>query len=215
MTDAEAKGEGNLQARSIRRSSMLLAYPFPGRTVTVLCAARSSVYRAIPGVDTITRTRNAWHVNPQGPIVAHPPCRCWSRAKMLSSMTTLKRIEEMLLGMECVRLVIKNGGVLEHPAHSRLWACAHLPRPESSDHSSNVWSICIDQANYGYPCCKPTWLLFSRISAKDVLFCNWNLAPGTLKRQMDVTPGLRSRTPADFAAFLIRCANHSRPTGEV
>lgn len=179
--------------------------------ITVLCAARSSVYRAIPGLDVFTRSRDAWTARPSGPVIAHPPCRCWCRAWPLSAMTVKTRIIEMLLGMECVRLVIHNGGILEQPAHSRLWKCASLPGPSEPFAHRHAWTIELDQAQFGHRASKPTWILFSGIRPSAVNLNGWQLQQEQVRSMATMTPGQRSSSPPLFARFLVQCAASARP----
>ena len=121
-----------------------------GRPVTILCAARSTVYRAFPGVAIYTRTADAWTARPTGPVIAHPPCRCWSRMRGLSSLTLRARILEMMLAFECLRMVTTHGGVLEQPAFSSFWRHANLPRPGDTSQAPAMWSLAVDQSNWGH-----------------------------------------------------------------
>lgn len=211
MPQTEAKGEAIPPRVAVANSRAATRPPFGSRPITVLCAARSSVYQSFPGVTIYTRTKDAWNANCPGPVVAHPPCRCWSRAWALSSLTIFDRVSEMLLGMECVRLTLKHGGVLEQPAHSRLWAAANLPVPGEHFPNLPVWSLAVDQAEFGHRTSKPTWLLFAGIHPGQVLFDEWRLAQMHTRRQARLTPGQRSATPLPFARFLLRSASFSTP----
>ena len=86
--------------------------------IAVLCAARNSIYKTMEGVDVYDLDRDAKTFFGSVPIVGHPPCRSWSafcahQAKPLPG--------EKELGPLVVWMLRNNGGVLEHPAHSRLW----------------------------------------------------------------------------------------------
>lgn len=213
---------GSASSRSSASTDTII-HPIPvprladPKAVTVLCAARSSVYNSIPGLLVFDRAKDAWSAHPCGPVVAHPPCRCWSRSWARSRCTVFERIAEMLLGMECVRLVLRNGGILEHPAFSRLWACAKLPRPGRSPDAKRTWSIAIDQQNFGHRVSKPTWLLFSGVDPWSIQWDEFTLAL-TPNRTLDgLTPGQRSSTPLAFARWLVSVAQRAavpRPQGQ-
>lgn len=57
------------------------------------------------------------------PVVAHPPCGPWSKMRHLCTK------QDKTCAPRAVEQVRKFGGVLEHPAHSRLWNHCDLPLP--------------------------------------------------------------------------------------
>lgn len=88
------------------------------------------------------------------PVVAHPPCGPWGRLH-----TFCKKPHEARLGPIAVEQVRRFGGVLEHPAYSKLWPHCDLPPP------GNLWpdeyggrSYVIAQGDFGHPAPKLTWL---------------------------------------------------------
>jgi hypothetical protein len=178
--------------------------------VTVLCAARTTVYRAFPGIAVYTHAADAWTARVSGPVVAHPPCRCWSRASVLTRLETSLRVQEMMLGVYCAEQVLRHGGILEQPAWSKLWQYMDLPFPGQKTSDPLCWSVAVDQANWGHRISKPTWLLFSRIERAKVAWPNWLLAGETNLVQRNLTPGQRSATPLKFAQFLIDTATKCR-----
>lgn len=93
--------------------------------VAVLFARSDSIYRTLPGCDVWDKARNALLWPGRMPAVAHPPCRGWGR------LAHFARPEpgELALGLWAVSQVRWCGGVLEHPAWSKLWPAAGLPRP--------------------------------------------------------------------------------------
>ena len=207
----QANREDTLTGGSVAHSRALPPPPFHASCLSVLCAARSSVYQAFPGLTIYTRAKDAWSARCPGPVIAHPPCRCWSRAFALSSLTVKDRIIEMQLGFHCLHVIQRTGGVLEQPAFSRLWSAASLPFPGDLDRAPGSWSIAVDQANFGHRVSKPTWLWFSHIEPTVLLWPSFALAPSTQLTQQDLTPGQRSATPVQFAAFLIAAASHANP----
>lgn len=111
------------------------------RKVAVLCAQKNGVYSQSSGavgqfgctlsqivdVDLWDKTRNAFNFKGGLPVVAHPPCRLWGTLKGMPKISAEERAEEKNLGRHCVMMVIENGGVLEHPADSDLFADMGLP----------------------------------------------------------------------------------------
>ena len=100
------------------------------RLVSVLCASRNSVYKTLDAVDVYDATRDARTFPGNTPIIAHPPCRSWSAFCRHQAKPEPGEAE---LGLWCAEQLRKCGGVLEQPAHSRLFAAAGLPLPNQRD----------------------------------------------------------------------------------
>lgn len=177
------------------------------RTVAVLCASRNSIYHAMRGVDVFDAGRNARSFAGGSPVIAHPPCRSWSA---FTSHQAKPEEGEKELGLWCVNQVRNCGGILEQPAHSRLWKAASLPPPgDMSDPES--WSLEVWQAWWGYPLKKSTWLYFRGIDPAEV-DCPLKLHPrGTDRRREQVmSKNQRSETQLAFAVWLIQHARKSQ-----
>ena len=93
--------------------------------IAVLFARDDSRYKELDGYDVYDINKDARTFCKKIPVIAHPPCRAWG---MLSHMANPREGEKQLayLALAQVRL---NGGILEHPAGSRLWKEAPLPLP--------------------------------------------------------------------------------------
>jgi len=91
--------------------------------IAVLFARDDSRYKELDGYDVYDINKDARTFCKKIPVIAHPPCRAWG---MLSHMANPREGEKQLayLALAQVRL---NGGILEHPAGSRLWKEAPLP----------------------------------------------------------------------------------------
>ncbi|MCL1888315.1 MAG: hypothetical protein FWF96_05545, partial [Kiritimatiellaeota bacterium] len=83
--------------------------------VAVLCVAPRSHYKKIPGCDCYDAKRDAFNFPGWLPVVAHPPCRSWSRMRHFVKGNCARERE---LAARCVEWVRKFGGVLDHPAYS-------------------------------------------------------------------------------------------------
>jgi hypothetical protein len=94
-----------------------------GSVIAVLFARDDSRYKDFNMYDVYDINRDARTFCKKMPVIAHPPCRAWG---MLSHMANPREGEKQLayLALAQVRL---NGGILEHPAGSRLWKEAPLP----------------------------------------------------------------------------------------
>lgn len=130
------------------------------------------------------------------PVVAHPPCGPWGR---LWKQCTK---QDKSLGPWCVKQVQRCGGVLEHPAHSKLFKACGLPEPgqfpdEYCGQTFLTWLSAFDA-----PVAKPTWLyvvgldVFPRLPSKQT-------ATTTVDRLHSRT---RQLTPRLMAEFLIELA---------
>ncbi len=123
-------------------------------------------YAAMPGVDPWGIERNAKRYGqPQhrDPVVAHPPCGPWGK------MAHLCTKQDREAGPVAVVQALTHGGVLEHPAYSKLWDEMDLPKPgevrylDDGNIPSNVYTVELDQCDYGHPCQKRTWVLCVRV----------------------------------------------------
>lgn len=122
--------------------------------------------------------RDARLYNGPWPVVAHPPCGPWGRLRHLY------RGAEHDCAPRAVAQVRAFGGVLEHPANSRLWTnghscqgwkehcdhceggdgpccvCGweHLPLPDHAADSHGGYTVAVNQCDWGHVARKATWL---------------------------------------------------------
>lgn len=175
--------------------------------VAVLCAARNSVYHQMLGLDVYDASRGARSFQGGMPVVAHPPCRSWSaycahQAKPAEG--------ERDLALWCVEQVRTWGGVLEQPAHSRLWEAAGIPRPGIRQPVGAPFSVCVWQAWWGYPMRKSTWLYFVNVAPSDVQPPLLLHAPGADRRREQVmSKNQRAATTPAFAEWLVAIARRA------
>ena len=114
-------------------------------------------YAGMAGVDAWDLERDARTFAGPGPVVAHPPCGPWGRYAWKSR-------EDSATAIVAVRQVQRFGGVLEHPAESKLWAALNLPRPgiprvvvgSAGDYTEET--IEVRQVDFGHRAEKRTWL---------------------------------------------------------
>lgn len=181
------------------------------RPVAVLCVQRRTQYRDLPGVECYDIDRDVRTFAGGMPVVAHPPCRSWSaftahQAKPLPG--------EKDLGPLCVSWLRKCGGVLEHPAHSRLFAHCGLPLPGQA--FDGLWSIEVLQSWWsGHEGTqKRTWLCFSGIAPAAVHFPLTLRGQGGDKKLWQYMPrSLRSETCREMAEWLVGNARLSSANG--
>lgn len=186
--------------------------------VAVLFARRDSVYKTLPGCDVYDIERDARTFGGGQPVVAHPPCRGWGRLRQFSLATS----DELSLGRWAVEVVRTNGGVLEHPAHSTLFAECRLPMPGEFPDAFGGWTLPIEQFHWGHRAEKTTWLY--------IVGCDFPELPPRPRRNgkpthcirptksyprlPSVTKAEREHTPPLLAAWLVdlalRCTTKAR-----
>lgn len=180
-------------------------------SVAVLFARADSVYKTIPGLDVydIERDARTW---PGGcPVIAHPPCRAWGRLRQFAK----PRDDEKALGPWAMAMVRRNGGVLEHPAESTLFAFCHAPRPGWFPDPWGGWTMRVDQFVFGHRAEKATWLYIVGVSPDDIPDMPIRGGSPThcirptkaYPRLPSVTKAERERTPPAFAQWLVEVAH--------
>ena len=180
------------------------------RTIAALCVSRNSIWKGMGGVEAYDVDRDARTFPGGMPIVAHPPCRAWSahtahQAKPMPG--------EKDLGPWCAEMLRKCGGVLEHPAHSRLFEAARLPAPGYATRGE-LWTMEVWQAWWGYPMRKATWLCFCGISP-DRIELPFRLHPNGCDRRREqlMSKNQRAATTDEFARWLAQVARMVDPNG--
>jgi len=168
--------------------------------ISVLFVEDDSVYKTLP-VDCWDEHRDARLYKGDNVVIAHPPCRLWSRMRQFSTAP----LEEKQLALLALKIVQKNGGILEHPRGSILWKL-----PEVNDKG---FMISVNQSWWGHPCEKKTILLVCGIKMRDMpamplcFDTPQKVIHYTTKRPGRVLPkSQRNRTPVRFAEWLIETA---------
>jgi hypothetical protein len=211
-------------------------------------------------------TRDArWYDGPH-PVVAHPPCKHWGRLRHLAHVTCSNcgkgfRGDDDANDLDCphcgapactaisdadcapraVEQVRRWGGVLEHPAGSKLWEHCGLPYlagaasgylVEGPSPEADRWggyTIELDQVEWGHVARKRTWLYLvgvPRTALEAPPFPGrepTHYASGgrtqSSRKGAPVPAGIkvcsaqqRRRTPPLFAEYLIRLARSVRRT---
>jgi hypothetical protein len=183
----------------------------------VLFARRDSIYKTFEGLDVYDFERNALNFGGGLPVIAHPPCRAWGE---LSHMAKPRKGEKEL-AFFAAEMVRKNGGVLEHPKKSKLWAALKCLAPGQIDNFGG-WLLPINQSCFGHRAEKKTYLYIVGVSPSKIpdlpLYlgrashviassgCRVNgrkLKKGDLNWRPEVTKNERERTPAELANWLV------------
>ena len=174
--------------------------------ISVLFAAKNSIYKTIPGLDVWDEERNAmlWPGGNAG--IFHPPCRLFCQLKHLSTAPK----SEKELAFWSIDAVRRFWGILEHPAHSTLWEEKSLPEPGKKDLYGFTFSV--DQFWFGHPGVKRTWLYICGIQPKDLpeypirIGHSENVFSGGNRKYIQGSRHFRSATPIAFAKWLVSVA---------
>lgn len=177
------------------------------KPMAVLCAHTKSVYHGMEAVEVYDHQRDARSFPGGMPIIAHPPCRAWSA---YCSHQARPEPGEKELGLWCADQVRQWGGIMEQPAHSRLWEVAGLPMPGTGENDWS-WSMEVWQAWWGFPQKKTTWLYFSGIAASEVHYSLYLTRQGESRRSEQLmSRRQRSETTLAFAQWLVEMARKAR-----
>lgn len=178
--------------------------------VAALYVMADGVYSDRPGVDVWDISRDARTYQGPYPVIAHPPCGPWGNFHQQC------KGEGKDCGPLAVAQVRKFGGVLEHPAGSRLWRNQAMLAPTSmpSERRRRIqateqrdfwggWTVQVDQHRFGHVALKPTWVYIVGVDVIPGL-----PAPRSEKPRVFDNCSKRQRmaTPAAFADWLIEIA---------
>ncbi len=177
------------------------------KKITVLFCQEDSIYKSFPVCDVWDEKRNALNFNELIPIIAHPPCRKFSRMRGLSTAPEV----EKELAYFAAHHIKKYGGILEHPAFSILWKEANLPNPGEIDKFGG-FTLVISQFWFGHKADKLTWLYIVGLKEGDLppipfalgepLF-TCSLSHVERPAKPEIPKRERSATPRKFAEWLI------------
>jgi len=183
--------------------------------ISALFVRKDSVYKAL-GIDCWDIERDATKWPGGNPVIAHPPCRAWGKLVHFAK----PREGEKELAIKSIEWIRKYGGVLEHPAASRLWPFLKLPKTGMKDRYGG-YSICIDQFWFGHKARKKTLLYIcgcaeSELPPIPLRFDAVTHVVGLNKKnrfgrvndnRKEITRAEREHTPIALAKWLIEVAN--------
>lgn len=194
-------------------------------SVAALYVLPQGIYFRMSDVDPWSKRRDARLYPGALPCVAHPSCGPWSR-----SWAHACTRQDPALAPLAVEQVRQWGGVLEHPARSKLWEVEDLalPLPLQRRYAAAVrgtvpvrddwggFTVEVRQCDWGHRAEKLTWLYVVGMEPEDVELPPWRPTPpgpggisarGWQKCQMDMmSPVQRLATPPAFARWLVDLA---------
>jgi hypothetical protein len=184
--------------------------------VAVLFAREDSIYKKISGCDVYDIQRDARTFKGGAPVVAHPPCRAWG----VFSMFAKPREDEKVLAPWAIEQVRENGGVLEHPAGSKLWPAFELPEPGQGRDKFGGWTLGIHQHWWGHRAEKKTRLYIVGCEPKNIPELPMTLDYPThvigdvgragKNKRPEVTKAEREHTPELLALWLYDLASRCK-----
>ena len=121
-------------------------------TVAALYVDPRGPYPSMPGVECWDEARDARNYVGPHPVVAHPPCGPWGRLRHLCTKQDPSCAKCALLQVRVY------GGVLEHPAGSKLWQWGALLLPGDATDSFFGRTYELNQCDWGHVARKSTWL---------------------------------------------------------
>lgn len=121
-------------------------------TIAALYVDPRGPYPKMLGIEPWDEVRDARGYAGPWPIIAHPPCGPWGRLRHMCH----GRGKD--LGPIAVEQVRKWGGVLEHPAWSKLWEHCDLPKPGEAPDEFGGYTVLVNQVDFGHVARKATWL---------------------------------------------------------
>jgi hypothetical protein len=179
-------------------------------SIPILFVNSDSIYKLLPGTDCYDLFRDARTFRGSSAVVAHPPCRLFSRLRAFSTAPASERE----LAYFALSVVQQNGGVLEHPASSSLWKEKKLPLGSQID-AFGGFTISVNQHWFGHPAQKNTWLYIVGITPNllpsytlNFDAVRYSLSSSNVKSgKLELKKRLRNHTPAAFAAWLLQIAH--------
>ena len=177
--------------------------------IPVLFTQEKSNYNNFKIFDCYDLKRNALSYSDRIPIIAHPPCRMFSKLRGLSTAP----LSEKKLAFFALSKVRQFGGILEHPRSSTLWIDGNFNLDGSVD-SYGGFLRSVDLSWFGFPARKKTMLYFCGIAPGQLppfplsLNAITHVVSSSYKSEKKEIPrNMRSSTPFPMIKFFIEVMN--------
>lgn len=123
--------------------------------IPVLFTAHNSLYNDNDIFDCYDVERDAFSYTGRSPLIAHPPCRLFSRLRKFSTAA----IKEKQCAFFALARIRRFGGILEHPRSSTLWQDGNFNLDGSVDEYGGFLRS-VNLSWFGFPAQKKTMLYF-------------------------------------------------------
>ena len=177
--------------------------------IPVLFTQEKSNYNNFKIFDCYDLKRNALCYNGRVPVIAHPPCRKFSKLRGLSTAP----LSEKKLAFFALSKVRQFGGILEHPRSSTLWLNGNFNLDGSVD-SYGGFLRSVDLSWFGFPARKKTMLYFCGIAPGQLppfpisLNAITHVISSTYKSEKkEISKNMRSTTPLRMIEYFIEVMN--------
>jgi len=110
-------------------------------------------------IDYYGKHRNALNYQGNDVVICHPPCAHWGAMSQFASISP----GEKYLALHALWLVEINGGILEHPAQSKIW---NLIRNQPTHYTGQILSVNLSW--FGFPTQKRTYLYIKGATLKEI-----------------------------------------------
>lgn len=118
------------------------------KKITILCADPDSNYFRLndPELDIWTSKRDAWKYNGTNPVICHAPCQQWSRLRAFANFN----MSEKMIAYHCWELMMKHGGIFEHPAGSSFFKAVKADFKKIHSVDQHWWNFPARKRTYLY-----------------------------------------------------------------
>ncbi len=156
--------------------------------ISILCTETATNYNLIKGLDLWNIERDAFYFTGSNPVITHAPCAQWSRLKGLANNNP----DEKELAYHCLKIVLRNGGIFEHPNGSNFFEEVGIDKNRL---------FVVNQNWFGFPSQKKTFLFFHKVQPLEIPRKYGQVHIGV----NNLSSKVRSKTPLSMAQYLCAC----------
>ena len=183
--------------------------------IPVLFTESDSNYKLFENFDAFDLERDAFNYSARLPLIAHPPCRLFSRLRKFSTAPLI----EKKCAFFALSKIRQFGGILEHPRSSTLWKSGNFDLSGDVD-SYGGFLRSVNLSWFGFPCEKKTMLYFVGISPAQLPAfplsydaITHTIGSSRLQLLPEISKNIRSSTPVamiDYFIQVINIINHNK-----
>ena len=177
--------------------------------IPVLFTEPNSNYKLFENLDAYNLERNAFTYSDRLPLIAHPPCRLFSRLRTFSNAP----VQEKKCAYFALSQIRQFGGILEHPRSSLLWKTGNFDLSGNIDNYGGFLRS-VNLSWFGFPCEKKTMLYFvginpSQLPAFPLSFdaITHQISSSKRKSLPEISKDSRSSTPIAMIDYFITVIN--------